>query len=134
VAAFEAAKGMLVVVAGLGLAGALHRHGLAELLVGRLHLNPAKRHARIFLELLADFSSGRLWFLAALATIYAIARLIEAYGLWRNRAWAKWFAALSGGIYIPFEVYELFVGPGWIKIAALLINLAIVAYMLYSLR
>jgi uncharacterized membrane protein (DUF2068 family) len=136
VALFEAAKGTFVLVAGFGLVGLLHREGdrVADLLAGRLHLNPANQHARIFVELLADLSSGRLWFLAALALTYACLRFIEAYGLWRNRAWAKWVAALSGGIYVPFEVYELYLSISWLKLAALIINVTVVAYMGHSIR
>jgi uncharacterized membrane protein (DUF2068 family) len=69
-----------------------------------------------------------------LAAIYSCVRFIEAYGLWQNRAWAKWFAALSGAIYVPFELYELYLGPTRLKLAALILNLAVVAYMAYSIR
>jgi uncharacterized membrane protein (DUF2068 family) len=125
-----------VLVAGFGLIELMHREGdrVAELLVSHLHLNPANQHARIFVELLADLASGRLWLLASLALTYACVRFIEAYGLWRNRAWAKWVAALSGGIYVPFEVYELYLGFSWLKLTALIINLAVVAYMVHSIR
>jgi uncharacterized membrane protein (DUF2068 family) len=131
VALFEAAKGTLVLAAGVGLLGLLHRDAdrIAGLLVSRLHLNPASKRARIFLDLLADLSSGKLWLLAALAVTYAAVRFIEAYGLWRGRAWAKWMAVVSGGIYVPFEIYELYTGVTWLKLAALLVNGAVVAYM-----
>ena len=114
----------------------LHRDAehAAVLLSRRLHLNPAKEHANIFLELLSDLSSSRLWLLASLAATYSCVRFIEAYGLWRNRAWAKWFAALSGAIYVPFELYEIYIGPTRLKLAALVLNLAVVAYMAYSIR
>ena len=133
---FEAAKGALVLIAGFGLVRLVHREGdqMADLLVSHLHLNPANQHARIFVELLADLASGRLWLLAALALTYACVRFIEAFGLWRNRAWAKWFAALSGGIYVPFELYELYLGLSWLKLGALIINVAVVAYMAHSLH
>lgn len=133
---FEAAKGALVLVAGFGLFELLHRdaQGAADLLSRRLHLNPAKEHARIFVELLSNLSSTRLWMLAAFAISYSAVRFIEAYGLWRDRAWAKWFAALSGAIYVPFELYELYLGPSRLKLAALILNLAVVAYMAHSIR
>jgi uncharacterized membrane protein (DUF2068 family) len=125
-----------VLIAGFGLVGLVHREGdrVAELLVSHLHLNAANQHSRIFVDLLADLASGRLWLLAALALTYACVRFIEAYGLWRSRAWAKWVAALSGGIYVPFELYELYLGFSWLKLAALTINVAIVAYMGHSIR
>jgi uncharacterized membrane protein (DUF2068 family) len=136
VALFEAAKGALVLMAGFGLFRLLHRDAehAADLLSRRLHLNPAKEHAKIFVDLLADLSSGRLWMLAALALAYSSVRFIEASGLWHNRGWAKWFAALSGGIYVPFELYELYLGASWLKLAALVLNLAVVAYMVHSIR
>jgi uncharacterized membrane protein (DUF2068 family) len=72
--------------------------------------------------------------LAALASTYSCVRFIEAYGLWRDRPWAKWLAALSGAIYVPFELYELSRGVNGVKLAALILNVAVVAYMVHSLR
>jgi len=133
---FEAAKGTLVLIAGFGLFRLIHRdaEAAADLLSRHLHLNPAKEHARIFIELLANLSSGRLWMLAALALAYSCVRFIEAYGLWRDRPWAKWLAALSGAIYVPFELYELYLGLSGVKVAALILNVAVVAYMAHSIR
>lgn len=136
VALFEAAKGALVLIAGFGLFRLFHRDAdvAADLLSRRLHLNPAKEHARIFVELLSNLASSKLWLLAALALTYSCMRFIEAYGLWHNRAWAKWVAVLSGAIYVPFELYELSRGPGGVKLAALVLNVAVVAYMVHSIR
>ena len=130
-ALFEAAKGALVFLAGFGLVAFLHRDAerIVAALVSRLHLNPANDHARIFLELLADLSSGKLWLLAGFAAAYAVLRFIEAYGLWRARSWAQWVAVLSGAIYVPFEIYELYLSVTWLKLAALLINVSVVAYV-----
>lgn len=60
-------------------------------------------------------------------------RFVEAYGLWHERRWAEWFAVGSGGIYIPVEVYELTVRFTWVRVGALVINLAIVACMIAAL-
>jgi len=61
--------------------------------------------------------------------VYALVRFAESYGLWLERRWAEWLAALSGGIYVPVEVYELARHVTWIRLGALLVNLAVVAYM-----
>jgi uncharacterized membrane protein (DUF2068 family) len=66
--------------------------------------------------------------------LYATVRFVEAYGLWRARGWAEWLAAVSGAIYIPFELYEIARGVSWIKVAALVLNVVIVAFMVYALR
>ncbi|HZP93004.1 MAG TPA: DUF2127 domain-containing protein [Burkholderiales bacterium] len=136
VAAFEAAKGLLVLAVGFGLLSLVHRNVqlAAEVLVGHFHLNPASRVPRVFLELAGRLSDQRLWLLAGFACGYAGIRLVEAYGLWRDRRWAEWFALASGGLYIPIEVYELLVGVSWLKVGTLLVNVAIVAYMILVLR
>jgi uncharacterized membrane protein (DUF2068 family) len=72
--------------------------------------------------------------LAALAAAYAIVRFVEAYGLWLGRRWAEWFAALSAGIYLPFEVYELFKGVTWIAVGALAANILVIGLMVVALR
>jgi uncharacterized membrane protein (DUF2068 family) len=133
---FEAAKGTLVLMVGFGLFRLVHRDAehAAVLLYRHLHLNPVRGHGRVFVELLSNLSSTKLWLFASLAATYSCVRFIEAYGLWHNRAWAKWFAALSGAIYLPFELYELYLGPTKLKLAALVINLGVVAYMAYSIR
>jgi len=131
IAVLEAAKGALVLAAGAGLLAGVHHdlQALGELWVNRLHLNPASHYPRIFLHLLADFGNRQLWLLAAGAAVYSAVRFVEAYGLWRGRAWAEWFAVLSGGIYLPFEGYELALGFSPIKLAALTVNMAVVGYM-----
>jgi uncharacterized membrane protein (DUF2068 family) len=135
VALLEAAKGTLVLLAGIGALSFIHHDAqrFAERLVGHLHLNPASDYPRIFLEFAARVTDSRLATLAALASGYALVRFIEAYGLWRERRWAEWFAALSGGIYIPFEIYNSFRGDVWLSLAALSINVAVVGLMINAL-
>ena len=72
--------------------------------------------------------------MAGFALVYASIRLIEAYGLWRARRWAEWLAVLSGGLYVPIEVYEVLSGVSWIKVCTLTVNICIVVYMSYVLK
>ena len=107
---------------------------MAEHLVELLRLDPDKRFPHIFLDAAARVTDARLWLLASLATTYASARAIEAYGLWHARRWAEWVALVSAAVYVPFEVYELCHGITRLKSGTLIINIAIVAYMIYALR
>lgn len=133
VAVFEAAKGTVVIAAGLGLLSLLHRDAqhAAETIVRHLHLNPARHYPRVFIEAAARTTSSRLWLLAAGAFAYSAVRFIEAYGLWRLRPWAEWFAILSGGLYLPVEIYELVRHPTPVKAAILIGNAAIVGYLIH---
>jgi uncharacterized membrane protein (DUF2068 family) len=135
VAVFEGAKGVLVLITGLGLLAFIHRdlHDAAAEIVRHFHLNPAHRYPRIFLDAAARVDDTRLLFLAISAFLYAVVRFVEAFGLWRRKLWAEWFAVLSGGIYIPVELFEVFHRLSWAKVTVLSVNLAVVAYLGYAL-
>jgi uncharacterized membrane protein (DUF2068 family) len=135
IALVEALKGAVVLLVGFGFLSFLGRHGevFAEHLVNRLHLNPAHHYPHIFIKAMAELTNTRLWLIAGFAALYATVRFVEAYGLWRGRRWAEWLAALSAGIYVPVELYELAHHATWIKFVALLINLVVVGYMVWLL-
>jgi uncharacterized membrane protein (DUF2068 family) len=131
VALFEAAKGGVVLLAGLGLLELIHRNAqkIGEEIVRHLHINPARHYPKIFSDALTGSSDGRLRALAIAALLYALVRFAEAYGLWRRREWAIWFGILSGGIYLPLEAYELAVRMSAIKVGILLVNLFVVGWL-----
>jgi len=135
VAVMEAVKGLIVFGAGFGLLALLHhdaRH-VAESLVTRLHVDPTRHYAGVFLDLASHLNDARLWGLAGLALVYSTVRGLEAYGLWMNRRWAAWLGAASGAIYVPVECYELWTKPGAIKAATLAFNVLVVAYLVWTL-
>jgi len=135
VAIFEAAKGLLVLLVGCGLLAFIHRdlHLAAEQLVRHSHLNPASRYPQIFLDLADHISDVQLWVMAFSAVFYSVIRFVEAYGLWLQRQWAEWFGLLTGGMYIPIEVFELVRRITWPRVTVLSVNTGIVAYLAYIL-
>ena len=132
---FEGLKGVLVLGAGFGLLSLVHHdlQAAAERLVRHSHLNPARHYPRIFIEAASHTNDSRLRSLAALAFLYAAMRFIEAYGLWRMRVWAEWFAVIAGSLFLPVEAYELFRRATWTRGIVFLTNLFIVAYLVYVL-
>ena len=128
---FEFAKGALVLVAGLGLLAFVHRdiRDVVEELLEHLHLDPASRVPEIFVALAERVASMDLWLLAIGATVYAAVRIAEGYGLWLDREWAEWLGAVSGLIYVPFELYALAKGVTPLKLATLGINVLVVAVL-----
>lgn len=135
IAVFEAAKGTLVILTGLGALSLIHQDAqeIAAQLVHHLHLNPAKHYPQIFIDAAAHLTDTRLLTLASLAATYGLVRFVEAYGLWKAQRWAEWFAAVSGAIYIPFEIYEFIKGDTWLSAGAFAINILVVALMINEL-
>jgi uncharacterized membrane protein (DUF2068 family) len=136
IALFEAAKGAVVLLAGFGLLGLLHRdvQAVAERMVRFSHLNPASKYPRIFVDAATQVTDAQLWLFAAAAATYSTVRGFEAYGLWRGRAWAEWLALVGGALYVPLEYYHLWHRFTWFRLAFLGANLAVVAVMVYALR
>lgn len=136
IAIFETIKGVAALAASFGLLGLVHhdlRH-LAVALIGHFHLPAEARYPALFLHYADVLQDANLRNLVLLAWGYAAIRLAEGYGLWRDRAWAEWLAALSGGLYLPFEAIHLAHRPNLINALVLTGNLVVVVYMVWRLR
>ncbi len=135
VAVFEAFKGLIAFAAASGLLLLIHRdlHELAARLVEHAHLDPAAKYPRIFIAAATHLQNLRLTLLALGAAAYSLVRFAEAYGLFREKAWAEIFAAASGAVYIPFEIAELLHRFNWLSVAALILNIGVVAIMIWAL-
>jgi|SRR4051812_40841522 uncharacterized membrane protein (DUF2068 family) len=136
VAIFEALKGSLVLIVGFALLSFIHQdlERVAEKIVKHLHLNPASRIPRIFEALAERTTDTQLILLAFGALLYSTMRFIEAYGLWRNRIWAEWFALITSGMFLPVEIFEMLRKATPVKFLILAGNTAVVLYLIYALR
>ncbi len=134
VAILEFAKGLLVLLVGLGVLSLLHRghdvESIAKGLLGVLHFNRHRHLSEVFLNA-ARFGDANLIVIAVGAGFYSAMRFVEAYGLWKQRVWAEWIALISGAAYLPLEIYELSRRANAAKWTLLLLNLVIVLYMVY---
>jgi uncharacterized membrane protein (DUF2068 family) len=65
---------------------------------------------------------------------YALIELVEGIGLWLGRRWGEYFAMVATSIFLPYEIYDLTVKVTWLRLVALLINLALVVYLVWSKR
>ncbi len=136
IALFEALKGFVALLSGLGLISLLHRdlHQLALELIGHFGLDPAQHFPAQLLRYVDVLNGTPLGTLELLLASYVAVRLTEAYGLWRERAWGEWLGALSGGLYIPFELRHLWHEPAFINAGVLLLNLAMVVFLAAQLK
>ena len=136
IAVFEAVKGVAAIAASLGLLSLAHQdvRRLALALIGHYHLDPQAHYPQLVIETANWIATSNVYSIFALAVIYAVIRLVEAYGLWKDRAWAEWLAALSGSLYLPLEVNHLILHTSTINACVLVGNIAVVAFMVYRLR
>ena len=135
IALFEAFKGLAALAAGIGLLGLLHHnvHQLATALLWHFHLDPNTRYPALLLHYADLLGAINLRTLAPLALAYVSLRLLEAYGLWQEKAWAEWLGALSGARYIPLEIAHLLHQPSLINAGVLLANIVVVGFLALQL-
>jgi uncharacterized membrane protein (DUF2068 family) len=135
IAPFEALKGPAAIAASLGLLSLVHHdvRAIAYALMGHFHLNPDARFPQMLLNNISALQNANLRQVVLLAWGYAAIRLTEGYGLWRDKAWAEWLAAISGAVYLPLELSHLAAHTTAINGLVLVGNLAVVAYMVVRL-
>ena len=96
---------------------------------------PAAQHGlRHRVDELFSLSSGRLHLFAAIALVYAVVEGTEAVGLWYAKRWAEYLTLIVTASLLPVEVYEISHHLTLFKVVALIINIAVVAYLLYAKR
>jgi uncharacterized membrane protein (DUF2068 family) len=81
-----------------------------------------------------DVPARTLYGLAAVLLAYAVLEAVEAVGLWYARRWAEYLTFVATTVLLVPEVWELTHGPTPTKVIALLVNLAVVVYLLVAKR
>ena len=99
--------------------------------------DPGSAQARGFLGYLGrafKYSPSSLIKLGLVLSAYAALEATEMVGLWLAKRWAEYLTFIATSLLVPFEVYELARGFSVFKIITLIINLAVVIYLLLAKR
>ena len=81
-----------------------------------------------------SLQSGTIKLVGLVFAVYALIEGIEAFGLWYQRRWAEYLTFIVTTSLLPLEIYELAHRFTPFKILALVINVAVVAYLLLAKR
>jgi uncharacterized membrane protein (DUF2068 family) len=79
-------------------------------------------------------SAGTYTLLGAGFVAYALLQFVEAFGLWGGWRWAEYLAVIATSVFIPLEVYEIAHTPSPLKVLLLVVNVAIIGYLIYKGR
>ena len=135
IAAFEAVKGCAALAASLGLLSLLHHdlHHWAVALISHIGLDPGGHYPALLLHYADVLRDANLRTLMLAAGAYVLVRFFEAYGLWRERPWGEWLGALSGALYVPFEIRHLLHTPTTASVIVLASNVLVVGVLGWQL-
>jgi uncharacterized membrane protein (DUF2068 family) len=130
------ASGLLAVILGLAFVRFVrHDPGLTiERISAHFGLDPHNHLINRLISALTGIDRSHLRAIQAGTFFYATLHLIEGIGLILERDWAGYLVVVATTSLIPFEVYEIVQKTSMVRIAILLVNLGIVAYLITQLR
>ncbi len=135
IAVYKLLQSILLVAAGFGALKLLHRD-VAEFLmklVTALHRNPEGRLVRFLLDQAGLVNDHMLWRISIFLFFYAALGVAEGVGLMLEKVWAEYMTAIITASFLPLEIFELMHRVTWIRIGFLVVNLAVLAYLVLHL-
>jgi len=136
IALFKLIKGILLLAVGIGALKLLHRD-IAQTVahwVDILRVDPDNRLIHRLLTRILSVTPAQLRAASGGTFVYAGLLLTEGLGLLFRKRWAEYFTIITTAGLIPIEVYELSRRVSTAKVAVLIINVAIVAYLVRRVR
>lgn len=132
VAVFKLLKAALLIVGGVGLLKLMHMDVATQLdhWILRLGLDPGSRYVNQAIQKATNLSPNKIRELGLSSFVYAALFLTEGIGLWLLKRWAEWLTVVITSSLVPLEVYEIYRHPTTIKVIVLVINVAVVAYLM----
>ncbi len=133
---FKLAKGLLLLVVGVGVLRLLHRD-VADVLaswIAQLHVDPENRYVDRALSAALSLDDRRLKQISVGTFAYAALLLTEGAGLLLRQRWAEYLTVIVTGSFIPLELYELAKRITLTRLTVIGINVAIVWYLVARLR
>jgi uncharacterized membrane protein (DUF2068 family) len=85
-------------------------------------------------ERLLALRPSQLHLAGAAVLAYAVLEGVEAIGLWFAKRWAEYLTFVATTVLLPLELYELTTRITALKVIALIVNVAIVIYLLRAKR
>jgi uncharacterized membrane protein (DUF2068 family) len=99
-----------------------------------LGLDPKNHIIHLVISRLTGIDRAHLRAIEAGTFFYALLHSIEGVGLILERDWAGYLVIVATSSLIPFELYEIYKKPSLPRIVLLVLNLAIVIYLIVALR
>ena len=136
IAAFKLFHAILLLLAGLAAINLMHRdvEHVARTVLHHIRADPDSKHFHTLLARLTGISPKKFEIVGIGAFVYSALYFTEGIGLLLAKRWAEWMAVITTAGFVPLEIYEVFHHPHAVRIIVLIINVAIVVYLIKELR
>ena len=136
IAVFKFLKAGLLIALGVGLFKLLHKD-LGDVLqhwCEALRLDPGSHFVNQALDKVMRVSPAQVKKLGLGSFLYAGLFLAEGTGLWLRKRWGEWLTVIITSSLVPVEIYEMYRHFSLLKVGVLVVNVAIVIYLIYHMR
>jgi len=136
IAIFKFLKGFALLFVTFGALHFLHRDIAAEIghWVDLLRIDPHNHYILWLMEKLTKVDETKLREFSVGTLFYSALFFTEGTGLALRKRWAEYLTIISTSSLLPVEIYEIYAAPSIPKFVVLLVNLAVVTYLVYELR
>ena len=133
---FKLAKAIFFFCIGVGAIHLLHKDLEDEVLrlAARFKFDPESRFVALLLDKVDLIDAHRLRQISVATFGYSALALTEGVGLLLEKVWAEYLTLILTISFLPWELYELIRRPDWFRLSLLLINLAVLWYLVWLLR
>ena len=133
---FKLLQCLLVLGFAFGFLGFLHRdvQGIVTEWLDSIHFDLEAQYVADFLASLNGITDTQIRALSGVAFLYSGVFLTEGIGLIRKKRWAEYLTVVATSLFIPVELYEVIRHFGPVKFAVLVLNVAIVWFLIRLLR
>jgi uncharacterized membrane protein (DUF2068 family) len=133
---FKLGKALLFFALGLGAIHLLHKDLGDEVmrLATALKFDSESKFVNLLLEKVDLIDAHRLKQISLATFAYSALALTEGVGLMLEKVWAEYLTLFLTVMFLPWELYELARHPNWFRLSLLLINLAVLGYLVWLLR
>lgn len=136
IALFKFLKAASLIALSFGAFHLLHKDlgEVAEHWVEMLGLDPGRHYVMVAVAKVSNTTPAEIKKLGIVGLIYAALFLTEGTGLWLLKRWGEWITVIISGSLVPVEIYEIWRHPSATKVAVVVINVAIVIYLIWQIR
>jgi uncharacterized membrane protein (DUF2068 family) len=133
---FKLAKAIFFFFVGVGAIHLLHKDLEDEVmrLAMKFRFDPESRFVALLLDKVDLIDAHRLRQISVATFGYSAVALTEGIGLLLEKVWAEYLTLILTISFLPWELYELARRPDWFRLSLLLINLAVLWYLVWLLR
>lgn len=136
IAAFKLLKGLGLLILGIGVLNLLHKDVAAEVerWINLLRFDPQNHLIQKLLTKLGMVDDRKLKELSIGTFFYSGLLLTEGIGLALRQRWAEYVTIVTTASLLPLEIYEITKRVSTGRIVLLLINIAVVVYLVIEVR